>query len=149
MGALWSAFCALIIRRTISLKSFIYAASIWSNIHSLWFIDNTVQTKKFIKKTRKRTKHGFPINIFLSSDDSNHYKRNQHVHNITDFETSDDMLAYIPVPFCPNYRLVSSAPNEVKADNYLKNSKDIINLLGMESVAYIGGGLNDNARDAI
>ena len=149
MGALWSAFYALTMRRVIPKHAFICASALWSNIMSLSHIDNACQTKQFIRKIRKRTKHGFRVYVYISADDSKHFKRNQHVHNVTDFDVDDENLSYLPVPFQPNYRLVSSAPNEVKADNYLKNANDLIDLLGVEGAAYVGGGVNDNAADAI
>ena len=64
----------------------------------------TVQTKRFMKKIRKQTFHGFRVNIFMSAGNSKHFKHSQHVHNITDFDVMGNSLPYTPVPFSPNYR---------------------------------------------
>ena len=148
IGALWTSFYALIMRRLIPTKSFLSSTSIWNNVMSLWTIDNTIQTKSFMRKIMKKTKHGFQVYVYLSGDDSKHFKRNHHVLILSDLDEVSPSTEYLSVPFDPTFRLVTTSPNEVKSDNYKKNADYIIDMLGLEAAAFVNGGLNDNANDA-
>ena len=68
IGALWTSFYALIMRRLIPTKSFLSSISILNNVMSLWTIDNTIQTKSFMRKIMNKTKHGFQVYVYLSGD---------------------------------------------------------------------------------
>ena len=86
---------------------------------SLWRIDNKLQTKQFESKIKKKTKHGFTVYYYLSSDDSKHFKNNRHVLFISDMEEHNPLSDYISVPFDPTFRLVTTSPNEIKSDAYI------------------------------
>ncbi len=148
VGALWASFYALIMGRVIPLMSFLSSQSIWTNVMSLQPIDNHLRTRALHRRLRKRTKNGFRPCIYLSSDDSKHFKRNHHVLVTSDFEEISSDLDYLSVPFDPTFRLITTSPNEVKSENYKLNADDIIDMLGLEGAAYINGGVNDNAADA-
>ena len=115
---------------------------------SLRRIDNKLQTKQFESKIKKKTKHGFTVYYYLSSDDSKHFKNNRHVLFISDMEEHNPLADYISVPFDPTFRLVTTSPNEIKSDAYIKNADDIIEMVGLACAAFIIGGLNNNANDA-
>ena len=102
---------------------------------SLWSLDNLMMTKQFKRRMQKVTKHGFRVYIYLSADDSKHFKRNRHVLLLSDIEETSSDLGYISVPFDPTFRLVTTSPNEVKSENYLKNADDIIIVLLLQGVS--------------
>ena len=145
---IWVCFYALIMKRVIKPSSFLSDHAIWNNVMSLWKTDNRIRTKRFLKKIRKQTKHGFQVYIHYSADDSKHYDRNHHVFIVSDFEEVNSETEYLSVPFEPTFRLVTTAPNQVKSEGYKKNANDVIGMLGLEGAARVGGGCNDNANDA-
>ena len=68
VGNIWVCFYALIMKRVIKLDCFVSDHAIWNNVMSLWKIDNRIRTKSFVRKLRKKTKHGFQVsslNLFL------------------------------------------------------------------------------------
>ena len=67
---------------------------------------------------------------------------------VSDLEEVNPDTEYLSVPFEPTFRLVTTAPNQVKSDGYKKNAKDLINMLGLRGAAMLTGGCNDNANDA-
>ncbi len=115
---------------------------------ALWPTDNKLETNEIKRKIVKKTKHGFQTYMYLSSDDSKHFKCNRHVLLLSHFDESTSNEDHLTVLFEPTFRLVSTAPNKVKSDNYKKNADDIISLLGIETAVFLNGGLNDNAPDA-
>jgi len=135
-------------QRVIPLKNCVSSPSILNNVMTLWSSDNLMATKKFKRRIKKFIKHGFRVYIYLSADDSKHFKRNHHVLLLSDFEETSPGLGYISVPFDPTFCLVTTSPNEVKSEAYLKNADDIIKLIGLDGAPYVNGGLNDNAGDA-
>ena len=143
---IWVCFYALIMKRVIKPSSFLSDHAIWNNVMSLWKTDNRIRTKRFLKKIRKKTKHGFQVYIHYSADDSKHYDRNHHVFIVSDFEEVNSETEYLSVPFEPTFRLVTTAPNQVKSEGYKKNANDVIGMLGLEGAARVGGGCNDNAN---
>ena len=76
IGPLWVCFYALITHRLIPFKRFIDRNSCWSNIMSLGAETVRMDTKRFKKRIRKRTKHGFPVYVYIYADDSKHFKLN-------------------------------------------------------------------------
>ena len=147
IGPLWVSFYALIMRRPIPNCKFLSNTSIWNNVMSLWQVDNLLKTKRFIKKAKKETQHGFQIYIYFSADDSKHFDQNRHVFIVSDFEEKTD-TEYVSVPFEPTFRLVSVAPNPVKSQAFQRNTDALIEMLGVEGAALLNGGTNDNANDA-
>ena len=63
---------------------------------------------------------------------------------MSEFKETNPELDYVSVPFQPSFCLVTTAPNEVKTDAYQKIADDIIDMVGLEGAAYIGGGVNNN-----
>lgn len=90
VGALWSCFYALIMRRPIKDDCFAAATTIWNNAMALQSIDKKIKTKKFCKAISKKTKHGFQRYFYSSSDDSKHFKLNRHVLVVSTFELDSE-----------------------------------------------------------
>ena len=107
-----------------------------------------MDTKHFRKCIRKKTKHGFSVYVYISADDSKHFKHNRHVLLLSNFEEDNPELDYISVPCQPNFWLVTTSPNEVKTYAYLKNADDIIDMIELDGAAQVGGGTNDNEGEA-
>ena len=61
-------------------------------------------------------------------------------------DTDDWTTANFVYPTC---RLVTTAVNMVKSSNARMNTDELIDLLGLEAAAYIGGATTDNAYDAL
>ena len=87
------------------------------------------------------------MNIHLSADDSKYFDQNRHVFVVSDFEQVND-TDYISVLFEPTFRLITTAPNQLKSNGYQHNADDLITMLGIEGAALFTGGNNDNANDA-
>ncbi len=141
---LWVCFYALIMHHVIPMKQFLDRNTIWNNIMPLWTADVKIASNRLKRSIRKRTKHVFPVYTYISSDNSKHFKQNRHVLILSEFEEDNPELDYIAVPFQPTFRLVTTSPNEVKTDTYMKNADDIIDIIGLEGAAYVNGGTNDN-----
>ena len=115
----------------------------------LQHIDKKTETNAFLKSIRKLTKHGFRRYFYSSSDDSKHHKRNRHVLIISSFDLGcESSKDWCITPVNPTFRQFCSSVNMVKSSNALKNSEEMIDLLGLEVASYYAGGTNDNAGDA-
>ena len=86
----------------------------------------------------------------MSTDDSKYFKsRNHHVALMSTFDscdTGDWSTANFVYPTC---HLLTPAKNQVKSSNAAVNAKVLINEVGLEAAAYLGGGTTDNAWDAL
>lgn len=111
LGSLWACLYALIMQRPITNDKFLSDTSIWTNIMSLWQAEKKIQTKRLHVKLQKKTKHGFSVFTYFSSEHSKHHGRNKHVLISTDFEEDNASREYICVPFQPSFRLISASPN--------------------------------------
>ena len=138
IASLWACFYALIMGIPIKKEFFVSSAAIWNNVARLHYIDKTTHANKFKNAITHLSKYGFRRYIYLSSDDSKHFKRNRHILITTTFDscdTDDWTTANFVHPTC---RLVTSAVNMVKSSNATMNADEIISLLGLEGAAYIG-----------
>lgn len=140
IGSLWVSFYALIMNRAIPTARFAAATTIWNNTMALRDIDKSIESAKFWRAIRKKTKNGFQRYFYSSSDDSKHFKQNRHVLLISTFDDDASPYDYCTTPIDPTFRHVTSTPNNVKATNAKKNADDIIDLLGLEYAALYGGG---------
>ena len=68
---------------------------------------------------------------------------------MTTFEGCDTEEWTIANFFYPTCRCVTSAVNMVKSSNATMNADAIIDLVGLESAAFLGGGTTNNASDAL
>lgn len=74
IGSLWACFYALIMNRVIPKSKFVAATTIWNNTMALRDIDKSIESAKFWRAVRKKTKHGFQRYFYSSSDDSKHFE---------------------------------------------------------------------------
>ena len=135
-------------KRVIKADSFLSNDAILNNVMSLWKTDNWIISKCFLKKLRKKTKHGFQVNFHYSADDSKHFDRNRHVFIVSDIEKVNPGTEYLSVSFEPTFPLVTTSPNQVKSDGHKKKANDRVDMLGLPGAALLTGGCNDNTNDA-
>jgi hypothetical protein len=106
------------------------------------YIDNALATDDFKETMQKRTPGGFRTSFYSTSDASLHFKDSRNVLCIT--QHGNPNLTNIQ----PMFRHVSSAVCNVKSETAARNAQHVIDMLGLETAAYYGGGTNDNAPDA-
>jgi len=149
IAVLWECFYAVIMGAPIKDEFFATATCIWNNTACLHYLEEEDEGGKFNEVIKLKSKYGFCRYYYISSDDMKIFKCNRHALIKSTFEGCDNedwASADFVLPTC---HLITATVNMISSSNTDLNARALINLLGLEAAAYLGGGTTDNAPSAL
>ena len=87
--SLWACFYTPIMGMPIKKKFFASLTAIRNNVAKLNYIDKATHSNAFINAITGLSRYGFLCYIYLSSNNSKHFKRNYHILITTIFDSCD------------------------------------------------------------